>query len=116
MIKARRAAEKQAEADKIDAKANRKQMREAKRKAEEIARLREEIKEKYVDKATPIEEILKQEITDVDGWSQDGKPCVTALGGILGQLMIVLNTVAKYYPQLDRPVKTGGSKTGRPKS
>ena len=116
MIKARRAAEKQAEQDKISAKANRKQEREAKRKAEEIARLREEIKEKYVDKAIPIEEILKQEITDVDGWAQDGKPVVTALGGMLGQLMIILNTIAKYYPQLDRPVKTGGSKSGRPKS
>ncbi len=64
-----------------------------------------------------MEEILKQEITDVDGWSQDGKPVVTALGGFLGQLMIVVNTVAKYYPQLDRPVKTGRSRSNsRPKS
>ena len=30
--------------------------------------------------------------------------------------MIVLNTVAKYYPQLDRPVKTGRSGSNRPKS
>lgn len=30
--------------------------------------------------------------------------------------MIVLNTVAKYYPQLDRPVKTGRSGGSRPKS
>lgn len=52
----------------------------------------------------------------MDGWSQDGKPVVTALGGFLGQLMIVLNTVAKFYPQLDRPVKTGRSGASRPKS
>ncbi len=31
--------------------------------------------------------------------------------------MIVVNTVAKYYPQLDRPVKTGRSRSNsRPKS
>ena len=65
---------------------------------------------------TPIEEILKQEITDLDGWAQDGKPCVSVLGGFFGQLMIVLNTIAKYYPQLDRPVRTGRSGSNRPKS
>ena len=97
-------------------KLRRKAEKEAKKKAEEIAALREEIKEKYVDKVTPIEEILKQEVTDIDGWNQDGKPVVTAIGGWLGQLMIVLNTVAKYYPQLDRPVKTGRSGSNRPKS
>ena len=116
MIKARRAAEQKAKEDKIAAKLQRKAEKEAKRKAEEIARLREEIKEKYVDKVTPVEEILKQEITDIDGWSQDAKPVVTALGGFLGQLMIVFNTVAKFYPQLDRPVKTGRSGASRPKS
>ena len=100
-IKARRAAEKQAAGDKIAAKLKRKKDREAKRKAEAI--------QKLVDKAHPVDEILKQEITDIDGWSQDQKPVVTAIGGWLGQLMIVLNTVAKYYPQLDRPVKTGRS-------
>ena len=116
MIKARRAAEQKAREDKIAEKLRRKAEKEAKRKAEEIARLREEIKEKYVDKVTPIEEILKQEITEIDGWSQDGKPVVTAIGGFLGQLMIVCNCVAKYYPQLDRPVKTGRSGGSRPKS
>jgi len=47
---------------------------------------------------------------------QDRKPVVSVLGGFLGQLMLVLNTVAKYYPQLDRPVKTGRSGSNRPKS
>lgn len=115
-IKARRAAEQKAREDKITEKQRKKAEKEAKKKAEEIAKLREEIKEKYVDKATPIEEILKQEITEVDGWGQDSKPVVTALGGFLGQFMIVLNTVAKYYPQVDRPVKTGRSGGSRPKS
>ena len=65
---------------------------------------------------TPVDEILKQEITEIDGWGQDGKPVVTAIGGFFGQLMVVLNCVAKYYPQLDRPVKTGRSGQSRPKS
>jgi len=92
--------------------------RTAKRKAAEIAKLREEVKEKYVDKATPVDEILKQEITDIDGWQQEGKPVLSVIGGWLGQLMIVLNTVAKFYPQLDRPVKTerSGRSQTRPKS
>ena len=41
------------------------------------------------------------------------------MGGFLGQLMIVLNTVAKYYPQLDRPSKSAKSIRGadsRPKT
>lgn len=59
---------------------------------------------------------MKQEITEIDGWAQDDKPVVTALGGFLGQLMIVCNTIAKFYPQLDRPVKTGRSGGSRPKS
>ena len=59
---------------------------------------------------------MKQEITEVDGWDQEDKPVVTALGGFLGQLMIVCNTIAKFYPQLDRPVKTGRSGGSRPKS
>ena len=59
---------------------------------------------------------MKQEIVEVDGWGQEDKHVVTALGGFLGQLMIVLNTIAKFYPQLDRPVKTGRSGGSRPKS
>ena len=58
---------------------------------------------------TPVDEILKQEFHEVDGWRIEGKPVVTAIGGWLGQLMILLNTIAKYYPQLDRPIKTGRS-------
>ena len=57
--------------DKVSAKLQRKKDREGKRKAEAIQKLREEIKEKFVDKGQPVDEILKQEITDIDGWSQD---------------------------------------------
>lgn len=74
-----------------------------------------------MDKAVAVDDILKQDITEADGWQQKDKPLVTALGGFLGQLVLVLNTVAKYYPQYDRPsksVKSGlrSSLDSRPKS
>lgn len=115
-IAARREAEKKAGEDKVAEKQSRKDAREAKRRAAEVAKLREEISKSFISKVSPVEEILKQEITEVDGWCQEGKQCVSVLGGFFGQLMIVLNTVAKYYPQLDRPVKTNRSHASRPKS
>ena len=120
MIKSRRTAEKKAQEDKVAAKLARKRKREADAKAAQIAKLKEEIKENFVDKAVVVEDILKQPYVEADGWSQINKPQATFLGGFLGQLMMVLNTVAKYYPQLDRPTKS--SKSGhrsnhsRPKS
>ena len=68
MIKARRAAEKKAEEDKIAAKMQRKAERAARRRAAEVAKLRAEIETKFVEKVTPIDEILKQDITEADGW------------------------------------------------
>ena len=109
MIEARRAAEKQAAEDKIAAKLARKRKREAEAKAAQIAKLKEEIKENFIDKATPVEEILKQPYVEIDGWGAENKPQVTFIGGFIGQLMMVLNTVAKYYPQLDRPSKSSKS-------
>ena len=41
------------------------------------------MKEKYIDKAQPIEEILKQDITDLDG-TLDGKPSMSVIGGWFG--------------------------------
>ena len=43
---------------------------------------------------------------------------MTILGGFLGQLMIVLNTIAKHFPQYDRQLKSHRSnvRDSRPKS
>ena len=54
---------------------------------------------------------MQQDIIEVDGWGQANKHVVTALGGFFGQMMIVLNTIAHYYPQLDRPARSGRSTT-----
>ena len=121
MIAARREAERQAAEDKIAAKQARKAKRAAEAKAAQIAKLKEEIKENFIDKNTPVEDILKQPYVEADGWGAQDKPQVTFLGGFLGQLMMVLNTIAKYYPQLDRPSKSSksglrASHNSRPKS
>jgi len=44
-----------------------------------------------------------QEIVDSDGFGIEGKPQLMALGGFLGQLMIVMNTISKHYSKYDAP-------------
>ena len=43
------------------------------------------------------------EIVDIDGFGQKEKPVVSVIGGFLGQLMIVLHTIARHYKKLDQP-------------
>lgn len=110
-----------AEEAKIAEKARRKAAREAKKKAEEIARLREQIEVDFVQQGTLLDGILTQDVTDVDGYQKkDEGKSIGVIGGFLGQLMIVFNTVATYYPNLDRPSKnshrTRQSNDSRPKT
>jgi hypothetical protein len=51
---------------------------------------------------------------EADGYGTKESPVVGMLGGWLGQLMIVFNTLAKSYKPLDRDRK--GSSKGTPKS
>lgn len=55
---------------------------------------------------TVVPNIIANEVTDIDGWSacpaRSGKSAITVLGGYLGQLMIVLNALAKEYSHLDK--------------
>ena len=69
MIAARREAEKKAAEDKIAAKLAKKAKREAEAKAAQIAKLKEEIKDNFIDKAVAVEDILKQPYVEIDGWS-----------------------------------------------
>ena len=68
-IQERREGERKEAEDKIAAKQERRRQRQAAAKAAQIAKLKEEIKENFIDKAAPVEEILKQPYVDVDGWS-----------------------------------------------
>jgi len=59
-------------------------------------------------------------VTDIDGWANcvtsDGKQNVTVLGGYLGQLMIVLNALAKFFPSIDRPPVTPANEENKDKT
>ena len=72
--------------------------------------MRQQIEENFINKAQAVTNIVNNEVTDIDGWANcttsDGKQNVTVLGGYLGQLMIVLNALAKFFPQIDRPPAT----------
>lgn len=46
---------------------------------------------------------------DIDGFGQKDKPVVTAIGGFLGQLMLVLHTIARHYKKLDQPLNKSRS-------
>lgn len=89
------------EKNRISNKLKRKQEKEAAHKAEEIRKLKEQIQADYIAKATVTENITSQEIVDCDGFGLDSKPQLMVLGGFLGQLMIVLNTITKHYSKMD---------------
>ena len=115
-LEAQKQAAVEEEKAKIVAKIKRKQEKEAARKAVEREQLKEHILENFIKKATVVEGIVTQEIVDADGFGQKEKGVVSVLGGVLGQLMIVLNTIKKNYSRLDMEVKSGKSTTSRAKS
>jgi len=91
------------EKSRIANKLRRKQEKEASRKADEIKTLKEQIQTEFISKAVVVEGITMNEIVDSDGFGIEGKPQLMALGGFLGQLMIVMNTISKHYSKYDAP-------------
>lgn len=64
---------------------------------------------------------MAQNLTDIDGYGKkEGGVSIGVIGGFLGQLMIVYNTISEYYPNLDRPSnrshRTRASQDSRPKT
>jgi len=110
-LEAKRAAEKKVQ-DQIERRAR----RAAKKKAAEIASLREHIDQVFIGKGVPTEEILKSPLVEADGYGTKETPVIGLFGGWLGQCMIIFNTLARYYKTLDRDRKTGSSRKGTPKS
>lgn len=96
----------QREKDRLEAKRLRKLQKEAERKAAEIEKLRQHIEKSFIKKGKIEDQILTHEIVDIDGFGQKEKHVVGVIGGFLGQLMIVLNTIAVHYKKLDQPVPT----------
>lgn len=99
-------AARKAEEVKREAKLQRRAAREAVRKAEELAKLREKIKEEFISQGKTEEGIIFQDLIDIDGFGRKEEKVVGVIGGFLGQLIMVLNTVSKHYSRLDLPVKS----------
>lgn len=49
--------------------------------------------------------ILEQDLLQIDGLGKRGKATIGILGGLLGQIMICYHTIAKHFPEMDRPQK-----------
>lgn len=83
MIADRRLAEEEAAKQKLEDKERRRVNRAAKRRREEIARLKATIDEVFVKKGKAEESILLNDLIDIDGYTQDTHS-VGVLGGFLG--------------------------------
>ena len=58
--------------------------------------MREEIKVNFIDKGSQQEGILSQDLINING-NKDPNPIVGCLGGMLGQLIIVFNSIIKNF-------------------
>lgn len=83
MIEDRRQAEREAEQKKLEDKERRRINREAKRRAEEIARLKSTIDEAFVKKGKVEDGVLLNDLIDIDGYTKDTQN-IGIIGGWLG--------------------------------
>ena len=81
--------------------------KEAKRKREAEAALRAQIDTQFIQKGTSVGPITDHDIHEIDG-AGFGKPIVGALGGVIGQLVIVLSILEKNF---NRQLTTGSRKS-----
>lgn len=51
--------------------------------------------QRYVVDGSVVDGIMTQKFVDIDGFCSQNK-CVSVLGGVLGQLMLVLNALYSY--------------------
>ena len=103
-----------AEEKRLQDRADRRARRAAKKKAEQIEALRNHIDAEFVQKGIGSDEILKSPLVESDGYGTKDTPVIGMLGGWLGQLMLVFNTLATKFKQYDKDRKS--SSKGTPKS
>jgi hypothetical protein len=82
---------------KMEEKRKRRDAKEAKKRAEERANLRAEIEAQFIAKGTTLDPIVAQEILEMDGGAGDAKAVVGAVGGVLGQIILVLSILEKNF-------------------
>lgn len=58
--------------------------------------MRAEIEEKFIAKGVSQPDIPAQELVEIDG-NAEQKPIVGAIGGVLGQIILVLNSMEKNF-------------------
>ena len=115
MLADRKQAAEDAAAQKKAEKLAKRQERERARKEAERKELENKIEKQFIEPHQSVTETATCNIIEVDGWNHtEKKHVVSALGGFFGQLIVILNTVAHYYPQLDRSVKSGKSGRSKP--
>ena len=71
--------------------------KEAKKKKEERANLRAEIDAQFIAKGVTAVDIRAQEVIEVNGNCEAGKATVGAIGGVLGQIILVLSILEKNF-------------------
>jgi hypothetical protein len=74
---------------------NRRELREKRRKQQELEKLKAEIKKSFIDKGDIKDGITAQDLFDVNGNFEKGKNFAGALGGQLLQFCITLQALAK---------------------
>jgi hypothetical protein len=81
----------------MEEKRKRREAKEAKKRKEERANLRTEIEAQFIAKGETKPDIGAQEVLEVDGNGEAGKNVVGAIGGVLGQIILVLSIIEKNF-------------------
>lgn len=82
---------------KMEEKRKKREAKEAKKRKEERANLRAEIDAQFIAKGTTAPDIGAQEVVEVNGNGEAGKASIGAVGGVLGQLILVLSILEKNF-------------------
>ena len=81
----------------MEEKRKKKDAKEAKKRKEERANLRAEIEASFIAKGVSMPDIGAQEVLEVDGNGEAGRNTVGAIGGVLGQIILVLSIIEKNF-------------------
>ena len=98
---------------KMEEKRKRREAKEAKKRAEERANLRAEIEAQFIAKGTTVDPIVAQDVLEMDGGGDPGKAVVGAVGGVLGQLIVVLSILEKNFNRQRTAVSKQSKKSSK---
>mmetsp|Transcript_7483 Transcript_7483/g.11668 ORF Transcript_7483/g.11668 Transcript_7483/m.11668 type:complete len:342 (-) Transcript_7483:985-2010(-) len=102
-------------AQKLEEKRQRRAAKEAKRKAEERAALGAEIEAQFIKKGVSVADIAIQDLVEIDG-NGEPKPVVGAIGGALGQIIMVLSILESKFNRTETSKSNKSKASGKSKS